>query len=163
MEVNGSEVPLMLFQVVRFIYTGDAVITSDNVCKLLQASEFFGLEDFEEVCIRFLNLPTSKPYKNTLEMLSIACATNRSLLIDTLVAHVTEYFEDFSKGEDFVDIPFNILRRILTRQCMNGLVKDAIVRWINHSSEERQQYFDELTRVVEFENCPSISVNEECM
>ena len=53
--VSLTEIDATMFeQVLKFIYTGDAVVNSDNLCSLLQASEFLNLPGIEDICLQFL-------------------------------------------------------------------------------------------------------------
>ena len=50
-----QEMNAVTFQeVLRFIYTGDALIKSDNIFSLIVASDFLCLDGLEELCIQYL-------------------------------------------------------------------------------------------------------------
>jgi hypothetical protein len=97
------------------VYTGDAAVSTINVCDLLEASEFFKLPGIEDLCVEFAQ-QNNATIENTLDMLALFVRlTNKKTLIDVLECSIVDQFDTFSRVDRFFDIPFDGLRHIVIR------------------------------------------------
>jgi hypothetical protein len=137
------------------VYTGNAVVSTDNVRSLLEASEFFKLPGIEDLCVEFVQQNTMT-VQNTLDMFTFARSTNKATLMDILGGYIADQFDIFSNIDRFLDIPFDDLTFILNNRSSSSTqntesLLGAITRWIHHRGE-RLQYLDKLLKIIRFEN-----------
>lgn len=157
-------------EVLQFVYTGDTAITSDNICNLIVASDFLNLESMEDLCVQYIQ--EGSQIKHILKILSFAYAVDKLSLVDALVDYVVRYFKQFLESKEFCEIPFQFLHRMLINpKCVDKLelstfarddLRDAIIRWIKHSEEERLSYIDKLIELGQFEDAPSAKFEFIC-
>jgi hypothetical protein len=149
--------------VLRFMYSGDVVISSSNVYDLLQASEYFKLPGMEELCVQFVQ-KNKMTVQNTLDIFTFACSTNKNVLKNALSRYVASQFDIFSKVSAFLELPFDDLKLILDQLSSSPTsatakndesLLGALLRWIYHRREERAQYVHDVIKLICFENISS--------
>jgi hypothetical protein len=146
-------------QVLKFAYTGDAVVSSSNVCGLLEASELFKLPGIEDLCVEFAQ-QNKLTVQNALGMFSFACSTDKKTLMDLLSRYIADHFDVVSIVDRFLDISYNALVLILNQSSSSAaaVVRNeesllgAITRWVHHNRVERLQYVSKLFDMIRFEN-----------
>lgn len=174
-------------EVLRFAYTGDVVITNNNVFNLLCGSEVLRINFIEGKCVQYL-IEKNIPMHDALDIFLFACVTGKKSLIPTVSRFILNHLKYFSKDNKFFEIPFEEFTILLTylqssSLVMENLLLKTIVQWVCYwcdTPESRREKFNELTKCVSFQhisnkNCakffeknffhdvpPTSAVNAEC-
>jgi hypothetical protein len=146
----------------RFAYTGDCVLTKDNVFSVLRASELFKLARVEELCIKFI--AEYLPIPGMLEAFHFACLTRKNRLKGVLSQYIMEHFVEWCDDNKFLELTFDDWNVLLSQRwylpCeQESKLFDAIIRWLNYSRESRAQYSEQLMAQIQLEHIIEADTN----
>ncbi|XP_035215653.1 kelch-like protein 17 isoform X2 [Stegodyphus dumicola] len=138
--------PGALQLLVDFAYTGEVLISEDNVQALLPVASLLQVQSVREACCKFL-LRQLHP-SNCLGIRSFADAHSCEELHRKSHKYALQNFQEVALTEEFLLLPFCEVRDLIASDQLNvvseEVVYKAIITWIRHDSSIRERYIGKL-------------------
>lgn len=137
-ELRGIE-PQAMAALINYSYTGEVLVTVDNVQDLLPAAGILQLKELKEACCAFLSdhMDTS----NCLGIKQFADLHSCPELLKKANRFIVRKFMDITTHEEFLQLPQPVLKEILDNNHLHVdtemQVYQAFVAWVNHDLEAR--------------------------
>ncbi|XP_077118205.1 kelch repeat and BTB domain-containing protein 8-like [Ranitomeya variabilis] len=152
-EVSLLDIPASVMEIVlRFIYTGEADISMDNVEELFTVSSRLQIGLLQEFCTRFF-----KKYidgENCLWIYRLAHSHNDQSLLDVAMQYISLHLTGLAEKEDFFYLELSELTRILSSDQLlvssELTIYNVACRWWELHSDEDSPLPEELVKVVRF-------------
>lgn len=143
--------------VLKFMYTGHNIITSQNVQNLLEAAVMLQISCLQELCESYLKGQIGP--ENCIGIWKLASNLNCQKLVEKCWTYILEFFPTVVNTEEFELISADDLITIIINNDLNTsseeAVCDAILKWVNVDPEGRNKELGKLFKNVRF---PLISV-----
>lgn len=127
----------------RYAYTGKISINFSNVQSIMIGASFLALVNVQQACSEYLKYRLNT--LNVLNIKSFAFTLGCCSLFEASKRFIYRNFEEISKISDFLNLSLNELVDIICCDelniCSEKIVFEAVVNWINHDVEKRQNYF----------------------
>ncbi|XP_076009804.1 kelch-like protein 10 [Genypterus blacodes] len=138
--------PDIMRVIIEFAYVGSEEVNHQNVEELYIACDFFKVTGLMDACLRFMGEHLSK--ENCIDIWQLTetfiCPTLNSDAFHFIVQHFTEV----CASSEFLKLSVQqLLKLIETDQLLakdERTVFEAILRWIDHSPEERTTYISRI-------------------
>ncbi|XP_055947523.1 kelch-like protein 17 isoform X1 [Argiope bruennichi] len=138
--------PSALQLLVDFAYTGEVLISEDNVQVLLPVASLLQVQSVREACCKFL-LRQLHP-SNCLGIRSFADAHSCDELHRKSHKYALQNFQEVALTEEFLLLPFCEVRDLIASDQLNvvseEVVYKSIVTWIRHDASTRERYLGKL-------------------
>lgn len=131
--------PQAMCALINYAYTGEVLVTIDNVQDLLPAAGILQLRELKEACCAFLSdhMDTS----NCLGIKQFADLHSCPELLKKANRFIVRKFMDITSHEEFLQLPQLVLKEILENNHLHVesemQVYQAFVAWVNHDLEAR--------------------------
>ena len=168
--------PRAMAAMIEYSYTGEVLVTVENVQDLLPAASILQLKDLKAACCAFLSdhLDTS----NCLGIKQFADLHACSDLVSKTNRFIVRKFTEIVKHDEFLELPPTVLAELLSNDHLHveseRQVFNAFLRWVNHDLDNRAQYAFQLLDHIRvsllpkelwahvFENEPLFQKNSHC-
>eukprot|EP00058_Branchiostoma_floridae_P013544 XP_002599032.1 hypothetical protein BRAFLDRAFT_104272 [Branchiostoma floridae] len=143
--------PGALQLLVDYGYTSKVTITEDNAVKLLKGANFFRILPVRDACVTFISDNLSA--EDCLQMLQLGNMLSCPDLEKRARAHAMKEFAAASETPEFLSLTKNQLVTLISSDDLNAseeVVYTAVMTWINHDTDERNQDMRELMELVRF-------------
>ncbi|KAF5283994.1 hypothetical protein FQR65_LT13628 [Abscondita terminalis] len=138
--------PAAVELLIEYGYTGEIVITPDNVQVLLPASSILQMSTVREACCRFL-MKQLHP-TNCLGIRSFADTHSCKELHRRSHCFALQNFQQVVATEEFLLLPFQEIEELISNGqlniCSEEDVFTAVLNWVKHDLSERKQYVAQL-------------------
>ncbi|XP_049419628.1 kelch-like protein 11 [Epinephelus fuscoguttatus] len=136
--------------VIQFMYTGQIRVTTANVHEVLELADRFLLAQLKSFCGEFLMKKLN--LSNCVAVHSLAHMYTLDQLAQGAAKMIRRNFHKIICHEEFFTLPFHLVRDWLSD---SGITVDseqelfeAIVKWVNQNTEERETHFEALFRLI---------------
>jgi len=137
-----------LFEVLKFIYTGEATISSSNAQDLVVASDYLIIPSLKLKVGQFLVV--SLNISNCLALESFASRYNCDQLKKAAIDYQCQRFVDVVKSEDFLSLGFDQVKELMCKDEVNiseeEQVYEAAVAWVEHDLSSRECFLPDLLK-----------------
>ncbi|XP_003245270.1 ring canal kelch homolog [Acyrthosiphon pisum] len=141
-EFNSAVLRLL----VDYIYSGQIIITKENVKLLLQAANILQIDFLNGACAEFLKKELD--VSNCIRMKAFAHSHNCPILLSSYEAYIKKHYLDVAKGEDFLSLSFEDVVKIISSDDIavpfEEKVFESIIKWIKHDLEQRKDFLPDL-------------------
>ncbi|XP_045537241.1 ring canal kelch homolog [Papilio machaon] len=139
--------PHALDAIIEYVYNPNSlVITEDNVQSLLSASSLLQVSGVRAACCNFLAAALAPD--NALGIRAFAELHACRDLKDCAARYVHRHFVEVLETEEFLSLTAETLAQLLDSDRImvpnEEVVLDAVIRWMQHNPEERQQHLGTL-------------------
>ena len=128
--------------ILKFIYSGEDVVNEDNADALLRAAVMLQIKCLQQRCEQFMTENIDS--ENCLAVWKLASIHGCGYLTHRAWECVLQCFEYVCNSDDFLKLECNDVLTIISDNDLETpneeLVCDAVLRWLNHDTEERKQY-----------------------
>lgn len=135
---------------INFAYTGQIILTNDNVQSIMVGASFLGLHNVKNACADFLK-SRLHPH-NVLGIRNFADMLSCMSLLDQSNKYIHRFFEDVSHSDEFLNISFEDLRDLVGNDNLNSTsekeVFEAVLRWLKHDENNRKDHLPDLLALV---------------
>ncbi|XP_069989697.1 kelch-like protein 17 [Penaeus vannamei] len=135
---------------VEYSYTGEIVITEDNVQVLLPASSLLQMASVREACCKFL-MRQLHP-SNCLGIRSFADAHSCGELHTRSHRFALQNFPEVCGTEEFLLLPFKQVEELISSAQLNVPCEEkvftAVISWVKHDLREREKHVPQLLQHV---------------
>ena len=148
--------PIAMQVAIDFIYTGDVIITEENISSILNAASLMQITDLLKIVVKylcqFLNL------NNCLRFRKLGVLHVLDKLVDEANQYILKHFEKISKQEEFYDLNVDEIEFILRSDNLavdeEKQVYEVVVNWVNKDLQNRKQHFPKLFKYVRLQFIP---------
>lgn len=141
---------LALTLLVDFSYTGEIVITEDNVQVLLPASSILQMATVREACCKFLMRQLHPT--NCLGIRSFADTHACKELHKRSHKFALQNFQEVMSTEEFLLLPFQEVDELISSTLLNvdceEKVFTSVISWVKHDPKERKKHVSRLMKHV---------------
>ncbi|XP_056626906.1 kelch-like protein 11 isoform X2 [Triplophysa dalaica] len=136
--------------VIQFMYTGEIRVSTANVHEVLELADRFLLVQLKDFCGEFLKRKLS--LGNCVAVHSLAHMYTLDQLALRAADMIRRNFHKVIQDEEFYTLPFHLVRDWLSDAEITvdseEVLFDAVIKWVQKNSEEREEYFEELFRLL---------------
>ncbi len=148
-ELRGIEARAMDF-LIDYAYTGEVMITTDNVQDLLPAAGILQLKELKEACCSFLG--DHMDVTNCLGIKQFADLHSCPKLLRQANRYTVMKFIEVIQNDEFLQLPHVVLKEILENDHLHVNTEVQVFRaflsWVNHDVEQRTQNAFELLDLI---------------
>ncbi|CAI9616820.1 unnamed protein product [Staurois parvus] len=139
-------------QIITYVYTGDILITVDNVFHLIQAASLLQYDKLMGTCSKFLQDQMTP--QNCLSMICLSELFSCKSLKEKARQMALQCFKEVSLSEDLKELSVSELLDYLGDDDLYGeeeQVFETLMAWIRHDVQGRKCYLQELFKKVRIE------------
>jgi len=137
---------------IEYMYTGEIDIHVDNVQSVLIQSSLLQLNNVKESCCEFLL--AQMHVSNCLGIKAFADIYSCFNLLKQADAFIEQYFSDVCHSEEFFQLPFDQLVKILSNDHLfvksEKVIYEAAISWINCNLQGRVKHLDKVMENIRF-------------
>ena len=137
-----------LAEVLQFIYTGEANISSSNAQDLVVASDYLIIPSLKSKAAKFL--AESMSASNCLSLESFASKYNCDSLWQAALEYKCQHFTAVVKSEDFLSLRFEQVKEFMCEDKLNiseeEQVYEAVMAWVKHDLSTRESFLPDLLK-----------------
>ncbi|XP_071455545.1 actin-binding protein IPP-like [Hetaerina americana] len=142
--------PQTMSSMLQFIYTGELQVGLDEVQELMVVADMLQMGDVIDGCTQLMHDEIDPA--NALGIFRFAEAHNCTAMSKMSECFVKQNFVEVVKGEEFLDLPLNILTFFLSSEGLEVdsemQVFESAVRWLFHDPPNRREHVFEVLRHV---------------
>ncbi|XP_008188357.1 kelch-like protein 2 [Acyrthosiphon pisum] len=131
---------------VDYIYTGEIMVTNENVQVLLQAANVLQLDYVNVACAEFLQKQLDP--SNCLRIKALANLHNCTELLSRTESYIKQNFLEVVKGYDFLSLSFEDLLKLISCNDLAVLLEEkvfeCVIKWVKHDLDQRKDLLPEL-------------------
>lgn len=143
-DMDATAIELLL----DYAYTGEIVITPENVQVLLPASGLLQIQDVREACCRFLMRQLHPT--NCLGIRSFADTHSCKELHHKSHCFALQNFQQVVGTEEFLLLPLNEVEGLISNGQLNISSEEdvftAVLNWVKHDLNQRSQYIFKVSK-----------------
>lgn len=151
-----------IFQlIVDFSYTGDIIVTDENVIVLLDASTTYEFIEIKKKIMQFLRYSLKINPIKAIEFHKLACPYNLDELKSLCMKIAAFHFKELKESHEFLELEFDTLLQIIQNDDLNVPSKEylhnAVKEWLKKDQGSRNVYISKLIQLKAFD--VSVSLN----
>ncbi|XP_008181128.1 kelch-like protein 2 isoform X1 [Acyrthosiphon pisum] len=131
---------------VNFIYSGEIVVTEENVQALLAAASLLQLREVKEACCDFLNSQLRPT--NCIGITAIADKYSCTKLLTSSELYIQDHFSEVVDGDEFTSLsPEQVVELISSDKITvpsEEKVFECVIRWVKHELDSRKCILPQL-------------------
>ncbi|XP_064001749.1 kelch-like protein 10 [Pogoniulus pusillus] len=156
-ELHGFSAETMR-HVIEYVYTGTVPLTWHSAQDLLSMADYLSVTGLTKLCADFLKSQLS--LENCLDVWRFTDTYYCPSLRDAACTFVLHHFKQVTEvSTKFVDLSVSDLKDIIEKDELNvaheGIVFEAVVRWVAHDPENRRQHLAALLSKVRLALMPA--------
>uniref|UniRef100_A0A8D3ACN1 BTB domain-containing protein n=1 Tax=Scophthalmus maximus TaxID=52904 RepID=A0A8D3ACN1_SCOMX len=168
--------PEIMQLIIDFAYTGSVNVTEGNIQDLMLVADMLNVMDLMQACSSIL-CEQLRP-ENCIGIWQFTKVCTSSELQEKAYRYIIDHFEAVASSNELLEFSVQELTEILSRDDLNvrmeRIVFEAIVHWIDHKPEEREEHITALLSTVRLaltslayirstvSTNPLVSRNSEC-
>ena len=160
-ELNDMK-PTTIAEVLQFIYTGEANISSSNAQDLVVASDYLIIPSLKSNAAQFLS--ESLNASNCLALESFASQYNCDSLRQATIKYKYQHFVDVVKSEDFLSLGFDQVKELMCEDELNiseeEQVYEAVMSWVKHDLSSRECFLPDLFKCLRLFSMSKCSIQK---
>lgn len=143
-------------EILNFFYTSELNIHDNNLCHLIEMSEYLCLNHIEELCVA--RIENRLPEQQIVPLMVFATRTKRYDLLEKLYHYVMQNFDSLSKSTTLLSLSFDHLDDLLVHRSLRAhadVKMDFLSKWMVRQSPKLTDY--RLSMLVKHADCHKIS------
>ncbi|XP_064418104.1 kelch-like protein 2 isoform X3 [Latimeria chalumnae] len=141
-EVDGWTLKMLI----DYVYTAEIQVTEENVQVLLPAAGLLQLQDIKKTCCEFLESQLHPT--NCLGIRAFADMHACTELLNHANTYAEQHFSDVVLSEEFLNLGIEQVCSLISSDKLTipseEKVFEAVISWVNHDKEVRQEYMAHL-------------------
>ncbi|XP_076008553.1 kelch-like protein 10 [Genypterus blacodes] len=134
--------PDIIGLIIEFAYTGNVEVTEDNAQSLYMAAEYFDFPSLTEACTAFMEQRLC--IENCIQIWQFTGFYSCPRLHHSAYLFIACHFTEVCTSPEFLELSVEELSQIIEDDKLDvkeeSIVFEAVLRWINHSTQERSRY-----------------------
>ncbi|XP_035675816.1 kelch repeat and BTB domain-containing protein 2-like isoform X2 [Branchiostoma floridae] len=139
-------------ELLSYIYSGTLHVSLDKVQHLYQAADLLQLDYVRDTCISYMAMNLER--STCVDMYKFADVFSVDILLRRCVEWIDINFTEFSFSEEFCSLSVNQLTEIISHDELDvkeeTTVWEAVVRWVQHSKEDRLHHLPSILPHIRF-------------
>ena len=151
-----------LVEVLTFIYSGEANISSSNAQELVVASDYLIIPSLKSSVAQFLG--ESLNVSNCFALESFASQNNCDSLRQAAIKYECQHFVAAVKSEDFLSLGFDQVKELMCKDELNIAeeeeVYEAVIAWVKHDLSSRECFLPDLLKCLRLFSMSKYSIRK---
>ncbi|XP_066283325.1 kelch-like protein 12 [Branchiostoma lanceolatum] len=139
-------------KILKFIYSGTLHMSLDKVQPLYQAADLLQLDYVRNACSSYMAMNVER--SNCLDMYKFADVFSIDAVLKQCLPCIYKYFAKVASTEEFYGLSVNQLTEIISHDELDvreeTTVWEAVVRWVQHSREDRLHHLPSILPHIRF-------------
>ncbi|XP_078572296.1 kelch-like protein 12 isoform X2 [Branchiostoma floridae x Branchiostoma japonicum] len=144
-------------EIMSYIYSGTLHVFLDKVQPLYQAADLLQLDYVRDTCSSYMAMNVERA--NCLDLYNFADAFCIDIVMRKCLQWIDRNFAEFSFSDDFFSLSVHQLTEIIRHDELNvteeTTVWEAVVRWVQHSREDRLHHLPKILPHIRFNRLTS--------
>jgi hypothetical protein len=141
--------------IIEYAYTSSLLINDNNVQSLLSASNLFDIKPIKQACCRYMEWQMEA--SNSIGIHLFAESHDCPELKKISFKFILNNFLKIIEHEEFLTLNSSKLNEIISDDNLSvpneDVIYNAVIKWLNHSFEERKSHFYEVISNILLEKC----------
>ncbi|XP_078597323.1 kelch repeat and BTB domain-containing protein 12-like [Branchiostoma floridae x Branchiostoma japonicum] len=142
----------MFGEILSYIYSGTLHVSLDKVQPLYQAADLLQLDYVRDTCSSYMAMNVE--HSTFVDMYNFADVFSADIVLRRCVEWIDINFAEFSISEEFGSLSVNQLTKIISHDELDvkeeTTVWEAVVRWVQHSREDRLHHLPSMLPHIRF-------------
>eukprot|EP00058_Branchiostoma_floridae_P025997 XP_002611487.1 hypothetical protein BRAFLDRAFT_63878 [Branchiostoma floridae] len=142
----------MFEEILSYIYTGTVHVSLNKVQPLYQAADLLQLDYVRDTCSSYMAMSLAS--STCVDMYNFAGAFSVDIVLLRCRQWICRHFAKFVSSEEFCRLSVNQLTEIISHDELDvkeeTTVWEAVVRWVQHSREDRLDHLDSILHDIRF-------------
>eukprot|EP00058_Branchiostoma_floridae_P004261 XP_002589749.1 hypothetical protein BRAFLDRAFT_283645 [Branchiostoma floridae] len=140
----------MFEEILSYIYSGTLHVSLDKVQPLYQAADLLQLDYVRDTCSSYMVENMKVERSTCVDLYKFAEVFSVDIVHKQCLQWIVRHFTEIASSEEFCSLSVNQLTEIISHDELDvkeeTTVWDAVVRWVQHSREDRRVIFYYITQ-----------------
>ncbi|XP_019639565.1 PREDICTED: kelch repeat and BTB domain-containing protein 12-like [Branchiostoma belcheri] len=142
----------MFAEILSYIYSGTLHVSLDRVQHLYQAADLLQLDYVRDTCSSYMAMNVER--STCVDMYKFADVFSMNVVLNSCLQYICQHFVEVSSSEEFCSLSVDQLTEIISQDKLDvkeeTRVWEAVVRWVQHSREDRLQHLPSILSHIRF-------------
>ncbi|XP_019630450.1 PREDICTED: kelch repeat and BTB domain-containing protein 8-like [Branchiostoma belcheri] len=142
----------MFEEILSYIYSGTLHVSLDRVQPLYQAADLLQLDYVRDTCSSYMAMNVER--STCVDLYKFADVFRMDVVLNSCLQYICQHFVEVSSSEEFCSLSVNQLTEIISQDKLEvkeeTRVWEAVVRWVQHSREDRLQHLPSILPCIRF-------------
>ncbi|XP_066283328.1 kelch-like protein 12 [Branchiostoma lanceolatum] len=139
-------------KILRYIYSGTVIVSQDKVQSLYQAADLLQLDHVRGACSKYMALIVGR--STCVDLYKFAHVFSIESVLKECLPCIYRHFAKVASSEEFFSLSVNQLTEIISHDELDvteeTTVWEAVVRWVQHSREDRLHHLPSILPHIRF-------------
>ncbi|XP_019630540.1 PREDICTED: uncharacterized protein LOC109474632 [Branchiostoma belcheri] len=142
----------MFEEILSYIYSGTLHVSLDRVQPLYQAADLLQLDYVRDTCSSYMAMNVER--STCVDLYKFADVFMVDVVLNCCLQYICQHFVEVSSSEEFCSLSVDQLTEIISQDKLEvkeeTRVWEAVVRWVQHSREDRLQHLPSILPHIRF-------------
>ncbi|XP_078665427.1 kelch repeat and BTB domain-containing protein 8-like [Branchiostoma floridae x Branchiostoma belcheri] len=142
----------MFGEILSYIYSGTLHVSLDSVQPLYQAADLLQLDYVRDTCSSYMTMNVER--STCVDLYKFADVFTVDVVQNSSLQYICQHFVEVSSSEEFWSLSVDQLTEIISQDKLEvkeeTRVWEAVVRWVQHSREDRLQHLPSILPHIRF-------------
>ncbi|KAI8492188.1 hypothetical protein Bbelb_300850 [Branchiostoma belcheri] len=142
----------MFEEILSYIYSGTLHVSLDRVQPLYQAADLLQLDYVRDTCSSYMAMNVER--STCVDLYKFADVFRVDVVLNSCLQYICGHFVEVSSSEEFCSLSVDQLTEIISQDKLEvkeeTRVWEAVVRWVQHSREDRLQHLPSILPHIRF-------------
>ncbi|XP_078703748.1 kelch repeat and BTB domain-containing protein 2-like isoform X5 [Branchiostoma floridae x Branchiostoma belcheri] len=142
----------MFEEILSYIYSGTLHVSLDRVQPLYQAADLLQLDYVRDTCSSYMAMNVER--STCVDLYKFAEVFRVDVVLNSCLQYICQHFVEVSSSEEFCSLSVDQLTEIISQDKLEvkeeTRVWEAVVRWVQHSREDRLQHLPSILPHIRF-------------
>ncbi|XP_066302918.1 kelch-like protein 12 isoform X1 [Branchiostoma lanceolatum] len=144
----------MFGEILSYIYSGTLHVSLDKVQPLYQAADLLQLVYVRDTCSSYMVENVKVESSTCVDLYKFADVFSQAIVLKRCQQWIVRHFTEVASSEEFCSLSVNQLTEIISHDELDvkeeTTVWEAVVRWVQHSREDRQCHLPSILPHIRF-------------
>ncbi|XP_019628348.1 PREDICTED: kelch repeat and BTB domain-containing protein 2-like [Branchiostoma belcheri] len=142
----------MFEEILSYIYSGTLHVSLDRVQPLYQAADLLQLDYVRDTCSSYMDMNVE--HSTCVDLYKFADVFTVDAVLNSCLQYICQHFVEVSSSDEFCSLSVDQLTEIISQDELEvkeeTRVWEAVVRWVQHSREDRLQHLPSILPHIRF-------------
>ncbi|XP_066301782.1 kelch repeat and BTB domain-containing protein 2-like [Branchiostoma lanceolatum] len=143
---------VMFGEILSYIYSGTLHVSLDKVQPLYQAADLLQLDYVRDTCSSYMAMNVER--STCVDLYKFAGLFSLDMVQNRCLQRIARHFTEVASSEEFCSLSVNQLTEIISHDELDvkeeTTVWEAVVRWVQHSREDRLHHLPSILPYIRF-------------
>ncbi|XP_035689230.1 kelch repeat and BTB domain-containing protein 8-like [Branchiostoma floridae] len=144
----------MFGEILSYIYSGTLHVSLDKVQPLYQAADLLQLDYVRDTCSKYMVKNMKVERSTCVDLYKFADVYSQDIVRSRCQQWIVRHFTEVASSEEFCSLSVHQLTEVISHDELDvkeeTTVWEAVVRWVQHSKEDRQHHLPSILPHVRF-------------